>query len=118
MYSRIDRLSHWLGRPSHIDDRQFSTAQLSVDDFTFLSDSPLDASSWESTSAFVMLSRLTAVLSSLLDHFYTVNRSSSVMAPEEALFKASHCQAQLKDVLEQQGGILLHPSRGINSAYS
>lgn len=40
------------------------------------------------------------------------------MAPEEALFKASHCQAQLKDVLEQQGGILLHPSRGINSAYS
>ncbi|KAL4808235.1 fungal-specific transcription factor domain-containing protein [Aspergillus unguis] len=118
VYMHDKWLAHWLGRPSHIDDRQFSTAPLTMEDFTNMSSHPLDIQYWESVSLFVKLSRLTTVLSTVLDQFYTVNRSSSVMTPEEALSRAGHCQAQLKDVLEQQGSILLHPSRGINSVYT
>lgn len=74
----------------------------------------MDVHLFNSTSAFVMLTRLTTVLSSVMDNFYTINRSSCVMSPEEALSRASQCQAQLRDCLAQQASILLRPSRGIN----
>jgi len=88
-----------------------------MEDFKATSSRHMDAQQLESISAFVMLSKLTTVLSSVLDHFYVVKRSSCVMPPEEALSRASQCQAQLKDILAQQDSILLHPSREINSPY-
>lgn len=61
-----------------------------------------------------MLSKLTRVLSSVLDNFYTINRNSCMMPPEEALSRASTCQAQLGECLSEQGSVLLRPSRVIN----
>ncbi|CAH0056939.1 unnamed protein product [Clonostachys solani] len=115
VYMHDKWLAHWLGRPSHIDERQFSTAPLTLDDLRAVSSHHVDARQLESMTAFMMLSRLTTVLSSVLDHFYIVKHSSCVMPPEEALSRASQCQTQLKDILEQQGSILLHPAREINN---
>jgi hypothetical protein len=69
-----------------------------------------------SVDAFVRLSRLTVVLSSVLDHFYTVSRNPGVMSPNEALSRASDCQAQLTRCLNELGlgPVLLRPSRTIN----
>lgn len=108
------RLAHWLGRPSHIDGRQFSVAPLEVADFSV--DPTLPGSDYLSRSveAFVMLSKLTSVLSSVLDNFYTITRNSCMMPPEEALSRASNCQAQLGECLSEQGSVLLRPSRVIN----
>ncbi|KAF4990007.1 hypothetical protein FDECE_14522 [Fusarium decemcellulare] len=114
VYMHDKWLAHWLGRPSHIDDRQFSVQPLTVDDFQEVAAQPMDVHLSNSTTAFVMLTRLTTVLSSVMDNFYTINQSSCVMSPEEALSRASQCQVQLRDCLAQQGSVLLRPSRGIN----
>lgn len=74
----------------------------------------MDGIPLESASAFVMLSRLSTVLSSVMDNFYTVNRSPRVMSPLKALSKASQCQAELKDCLDQQGGNLLQDAKLID----
>lgn len=107
------RLSHWLGRPSHIDDRQFSTAPLTVEDFEERQ-LPRDDYLSHSISAFVMLTRLTTVLATVLEGFYTIKRNPCVMSPEEALSHASRCQTQLNECLELQGGVLQRPNRVIN----
>ena len=110
---RYSRLAHWLGRPSHIDDRQFSVAPLEITDFA-VGASPVSEYLCRSVEAFVMLSKLTRVLSSVLDNFYTITRTSCMMPPEEALSRASNCQAQLGECLSEQGSVLLRPSRVIN----
>lgn len=113
----MTRLSHWLGRPSHINDRQFSVAPVTVDDFEAGVNTVDDYLS-HSIAAFVTISRLTTVLSTVLDSFYTINRNPCAMTPEEALFHASQCQAQLSEYDSQQGSGLLRPSRVINGETS
>lgn len=117
--TRPSRLAHWLGRPSHINDRQFSVAPLEVDDFVGTTANVVaDDDLIQSVTAFVMLTRLTTVLSMVLDNFYTINRKSCIMSPEEALARASSCQASLRDCLSEQGTVLLRPSRVINGEES
>lgn len=108
------RLAHWLGRPSHINDRQFSVAPLEVADFAVDTTAPASSYLSRSIEAFVMLTKLTRVLSSVLDNFYTIARTSCMMPAEEALSRASNCQAQLGECLSEQGSVLLRPSRVIN----
>lgn len=85
-----------------------------MEDFSELLSPPVDERLSHSVTSFVMLSRLTICLSSVLDNFYTIRRGPSDMPPEEALSRASICQQQLKGCLEQQGSVLLRPSRCIN----
>lgn len=69
-----------------------------------------------SIEAFIALSRLTTVLSSVLDSFYTIRRNPCIMSPEEALSRASQCQAKLNESLPQQGSMPLRPGRVINGS--
>ncbi|OAA57396.1 Transcription factor [Niveomyces insectorum RCEF 264] len=113
VYMHDKWLAHWLGRPSHIDDRHFSVAPLTVDDFVSGAH-PLPAYLSHSIAAFVTLSNLTTVLSSVLDSFYTISQNPCSMTPEEALSRASQCQAKLNESLPHQGSTPLRPSRVIN----
>lgn len=89
---------------------------LTLEDFV----SPLQATDGylsASVQAFVRLSHLTVVLSSVLDNFYTVQQNPCAMTPGEALARASACQAQLTRCLTGLGSMLLHPSRVINGMH-
>jgi hypothetical protein len=76
-----------------------------------------DANLRLSTEAFVRLSKLTVVLSNVLDSFYLVHRNPRTMSPEEALSHAGDCQAKLRECLSEGGSVLLQPSRVINGVF-
>jgi hypothetical protein len=108
------RLAHWLGRPSHINSLQFNVLPLTAADFAEQMQESADANLRLSTEAFVRLSKLTIVLSSVLDSFYLVHRNPRTMSPNEALSRAGECQSKLRECLSEEGSVLLQPSRVIN----
>lgn len=111
------RLAHWLGRPSHINELQFNVSPLTMGDFAEQMGTADQADLRPSTEAFVRLSKLTLVLSKVLDSFYLVHRNPCAMTPEEALSRAGECQAKLNDCLAQEGLVLLQSSRVVNGEF-
>lgn len=69
--------------PSHINYDQFNVEPPSIDDFN--DQLQAEAGLSPSIEAFVELTRLTTILSNVLNSLYTVKRGPGAMSPAEAL---------------------------------
>lgn len=90
---------------------------LRLDDFHLdNTNSPLDETFLHSVTAFASLSRLTMVLSNVLDTLYTIRCPSSTMAAQDALKEADKCQARLREWVAQEGAIMHRSDKVINGS--
>lgn len=108
------RLAHWYGRPTHIHESQFDLEPLAWNDFDNDRTRP-DKGKSAAITAFISLTRLSVVLADVLDNFYTVKSSSDRLSAEQALLRATNCQAQMTAWYAEYGQIWEHSGSIINS---
>ncbi|KAL4944638.1 fungal-specific transcription factor domain-containing protein [Aspergillus oleicola] len=80
-------ISHWLGRPSHIASQDWNVAPLRLDDFSD-PDGRLSVESFAWANAFIALTVLSAILSDVLDTFYSIRSSFDRIPVDEAIERA------------------------------
>ncbi|ETN43858.1 uncharacterized protein HMPREF1541_10989 [Cyphellophora europaea CBS 101466] len=99
---------------ANTQDNQFDLTHLADTDFT--NDvGGLNEGHLSSVVAFISLTKLSVVLASVLDNFYTVKDSADRLSAEQALQRASKCQAQLTTWYTENAQIWEQPGSVINS---